>query len=242
VPIAIVSDIHSNIDALDAVLADAISRGRLDGVWCLGDIVGYGAHPGRVIAALRERGALAVAGNHDRAACGLMDTDEFNPVAARAVEWTAERLTPDERAWLAALPLTCVSGDFTLVHGSLRAPEWEYLLEEEQAEAQFELQATRYSLVGHSHLPFVVRERDPADFDTMESGLSIDLDRMRLIINPGSAGQPRDRNPRASYVLYDEGNATITWHRVEYDIKAAQRAIIDAGLPPFLADRLAEGR
>lgn len=243
-PTVIVSDIHSNIQALDAVLADAEQRTPIDRVWCLGDIVGYGGDPGPVIAALRAREALVVAGNHDRAACDLMSTDEFNPVAARAVAWTAERLSHDGQQWLGGLPLTAISGDWTLAHGSLRAPEWEYLLDEEQAEAQFALQTTPYSLVGHSHLPFVVRDiaNVQPSFESTPDGFMLELDDVRLIVNPGSVGQPRDRDPRASYVLYDEAAATITWRRVEYDIAGAQKAIVKAGLPRFLAERLAEGR
>lgn len=240
--ILILSDVHSNIDALDAVLRDADARAPIDAVWCLGDIVGYGAHPGAVIASLSGAGVLAVAGNHDRAACGLLPTDEFNGVAAAAIEWTTAVLTDDQSAWLAALPLTAISGGFTLAHGSIRAPEWEYLLDEEAADAQFERQTTPYSLVGHSHLPFVVRESATSRFELPDAGTTVDLASERLIINPGSAGQPRDRDPRASYVLYDEAGATVSWHRTEYDIAATQRAIIDAGLPPFLASRLAEGR
>ncbi len=243
-PRVIVSDVHSNIQALDAVLHDAEQHGPIDRVWCLGDIVGYGADPAPVIATLRSRGALVVAGNHDRAACDLMSADEFNPVAARAVAWTSERLTGDERRWLGELPLAAVSGGWTLAHGSLRAPEWEYLLDEEQAAAQFALQTTPYSLVGHSHLPFVVRDipNVQPSFESTADGFMLELDDVRLIVNPGSVGQPRDGDPRASYVLYDEAAATITWRRVEYDIAAARRAIIDAGLPRFLAERLAEGR
>jgi diadenosine tetraphosphatase ApaH/serine/threonine PP2A family protein phosphatase len=244
--IVIVSDIHSNMQALDAVLRDADARAAIDGVWCLGDIVGYGADPGGVIAALRARGAIVVAGNHDRAACGLMSTDEFNRIAAEAVAWTAEQLSNDEKLWLGGLPLTAVEGDWTLVHGSLRAPEWEYLLDGEQAAAQFALQTTPYSLVGHSHLPFVVRESagagGDAAFERLSDGDVVEPGDERLIVNPASVWQPRDGDPRASYVLYDESAATITWRRVTYDIEGAQRAIRSAGLPGFLADRLAEGR
>src|SRR5689334_22445211 len=136
--IAIVSDVHSNLDALESVLADADASGA-EAVWCLGDTVGYGPEPSGVIRVLRERVAVAVAGNHDRAACGLLDISDFNPAAASAVRWTAQQLSPDDREYLAALPLKCESSEFTLVHGSPRSPVWEYLLDSEAAEAHFAL-------------------------------------------------------------------------------------------------------
>jgi len=247
--IAIVSDVHSNLAGLLAVLRHAEADGALDAVWCLGDIVGYAAEPAETIAALRERPLIAVAGNHDLAAAGLMSVEDFNPVAAEAAVWTAERLSDDEREFLGGLPLTTIAGapdgphGFTLVHGSLREPMWEYLLDSEQAEAQFALQTTPYSLIGHSHIPFWVEERGGhPSFHRAADGTSIRLGEMRLIVNPGSAGQPRDRDPRVGYVLYDADAATLTWHRVAYDIAATQAAIHAAGLPPLLADRLAEGR
>lgn len=241
--IAIVSDVHSNLAGLRAVLRHAEAEGALDGVWCLGDIVGYAAEPNETIAALRHRPLTAVAGNHDLAAVGLMSVADFNPVAAEAALWTGEQLSEDERAFLTGLPLTVVTGAFTLVHGSLREPVWEYLLDSEQAEAQFELQTTPYSLVGHSHIPFWIEERasGPA-FHRVDDGTQISLGTTRLIVNPGSAGQPRDGDPRVSYVLYDDRAATLTWHRIEYDVGATQAAIRAAGLPPILADRLAVGR
>jgi predicted phosphodiesterase len=249
--IAILSDVHSNLAALRAILAHAEATEPVDAVWCLGDIVGYAAEPSETIALLRQRPLTAVAGNHDLAAVRVMGVDEFNPVAAAAALWTAEQLSDDERAFLLDLPLTLITGDpdgpdgFTLVHGSLREPAWEYLLEAEQAEAQFALQTTPYSLIGHSHLPFRVEEREGrvSAFMRASDGTPVRLasDR-RLIINPGSAGQPRDGDPRVSYVLYDTDAATITWHRVAYDIAATQKAIRAAGLPEFLAARLAVGR
>lgn len=242
--IAIVSDVHSNLAGLRAVLRDAEAGGAIDAVWCLGDIVGYAAEPSETIAALREWPLTAVAGNHDLAAARLMGVEDFNPVAAAAALWTAGQLSESERAFLLDLPPTLVSGRFTLVHGSLSDPVWEYLLDTEQAAAHFALQATPYSLIGHSHLLFRVEERTdgtPA-FHRADDGTTIRLGDTRLIINPGSAGQPRDGDPRVSYVLYDEAAATMTWHRVVYDIAATQTAIRTAGLPPFLADRLATGR
>lgn len=242
--IAILSDVHSNLTALRAVFHHAESDGAFDAVWCLGDIVGYGAQPSETIALLRERPLTAVAGNHDFAATGVIGVEEFNPVAAEAALWTADHISSDERAFLRDLPQTAIAGDFTLVHGSLREPVWEYLLDAEQAEAQFALQATPYSLVGHSHLPFWVAEHEARThtFSRAADGERLRLDGRRLIINPGSAGQPRDGDPRVSYVLYDTDAVTITWHRVAYDVAVTQKAIRAAGLPKFLAERLAAGR
>lgn len=242
--IAIVSDVHSNLEGLQAVLRHAGAGGPVDGVWCLGDIVGYGPEPSAVLAELRRRELVAVAGNHDLAACGRMGVEEFNRAAAEAAIWSGEQLSDAERGYLRDLPLTAVSGAFTLVHGSLRHPEWEYLLSGEQALAQFELQGTPYSLVGHSHLPFWVEEdagRSPA-FQRAGDGTRLELGEQRLIVNPGSCGQPRDGDPRASYVLYDDGAATITWRRVEYDIAETQRKMERAGLDTWLSERLTVGR
>ncbi|MBI5288162.1 MAG: metallophosphoesterase [Chloroflexi bacterium] len=253
--VVIISDLHSNIEALDAVLGHAQtlareSRGRIDAVWCTGDIVGYGADPAAVIARVRQIDAVCVAGNHDLVACGKMDVEDFNPIAATAALWQGTQLAPEERDWLASLPLVRQVGraqgrsesTFTLVHGSLRAPEWEYLLDEEAAEAHFALQTTPYSFVGHSHQQFHVVEDPggPRFVPAANASRAVFGDR-RLILNSGSTGQPRDGDPRAGYILYDQDAATATWYRVEYDIPAAQKKIVDAGLNTWLAERLAIG-
>lgn len=238
----IVSDVHSNIEGLLAVLAHAEAGGPVDALWCTGDIVGYGPDPSAVIAELRRRGAICVAGNHDRAACSLLGIEDFNPMAADAVIRNAAMMSDDEKEWLAALPLSDEQGHFTLVHGSLRAPEWEYLLEPEQAHAQFGLQRTRFSIVGHSHLTFWVEEGAWPKFQRARDGDVMELAERRLILNPGSAGQPRDGDPRAAYILYDDGAATMTWHRVEYDIASTQAKMRAAGLDRWLAERLSAGR
>ena len=241
----VASDVHSNLEALRAVLAHAEALGPVDACWCPGDIVGYGPDPSAVIAELRGRPLTAVAGNHDLAACGRMDTSEFNHAAASAAEWTAARLSVAEIDFLHSLRLTAVAGDFTIVHGSLREPVWEYLLSGEQALAQFELQTTPYSVVGHSHLPFWIEEeasgRTPR-FQRPDEGTTVELGERRLIVNPGGVGQPRDGDPRASYVLYDERAATLTWHRVEYDVEETQRKMRLAGLDPWLIERLSVGQ
>ena len=243
--IAIVSDIHANLPAFEAVLRHAETSGRVDALWCLGDTVGYGPHPNECIALLRRYEHRAVAGNHDLAACGKMGTEEFNEAAASAARWTAEQLSDTAREFLQGLPMVESEGDFTLVHGSLRWPEWEYLLSSEQAQVQFELQKTPYSIVGHSHLPFVCREPasgGPPALLPARDGERIELGAGRLILNPGGAGQPRDGDPRAPYALYDSDARTITYHRVEYDIAATQQAMEAARLPAWLIERLIYGR
>lgn len=246
--IAIVADIHANLPAFEAVLRHAQAAGRIDALWCLGDTVGYGPHPNECLALLRRYEHRAVAGNHDLAACGRMGTEEFNEAAAAAAQWTAERLEADSRSYVQDLPMVVSEGDFTLVHGSLRWPEWEYLLSSEQAQAHLELQRTPYSLVGHSHLPFVCIEeggKPPRHVGApvpAVDGQAVELGSQRLILNPGGVGQPRDGDPRAGYALYDSDAGVVTFFRVEYDIAATQRAMEAAGLPPRLSERLSYGR
>jgi len=244
VRVAIVSDCHSNTEGLAACLDDAASGGPLDAVWCAGDAVGYGPEPSAVIAALRAQPLALVAGNHDLAACGRMEVDAFNPAAASAALWSREQLSAAERDFLADLPLTLTTGAFTIVHGSLMQPEWEYLLTAEQALAQFSLQRTPYSIVGHSHLPFWMEERPGRAPEIRRAGDGdvLALGGTRLILNPGSTGQPRDGDPRASYMLYDDAAATVTWRRVAYDIAATQRKMRAFDLDPWLIERLSEGR
>jgi diadenosine tetraphosphatase ApaH/serine/threonine PP2A family protein phosphatase len=225
-------------------LRHAEAAARVDAVWCLGDTVGYGPHPNECIALLGGHEQRTVAGNHDLAACGKMGTEEFNEAAAAAAQWTSEQLSTPARAFLQELPKIETEGDFTLVHGSLRWPEWEYLLSGEQAQVQFELQRTPYSIVGHSHLPFVCREEDgtsPA-LTPAGDGERVNLGPGRLILNPGSVGQPRDGDPRASYILYDSEAAVLSFHRVEYDIALTQEAMQRHRLPPWLSERLSYGR
>jgi predicted phosphodiesterase len=244
VRIAIVSDIHANLAAFEAVLAHAGTSGRIDALWCLGDTVGYGPFPNECVALLRKYDHRAVAGNHDLAACGKMGTQDFNDAAAQAARWTGEQLSMPSRAFLMELPMMLCEGEFTLVHGSLRWPEWEYLLSSEQAQAHLELQSTPYGIVGHSHLPFVCEEHEaaPPQLRPTFDGDRVELGDRRLILNPGGAGQPRDGDPRASYALYDSDARAVSYHRVAYDIEATQRAMESAGLPRWLSERLSHGR
>ncbi len=237
--IAVLSDIHSNLAALDAVLADA---GDVDAVWHLGDVVGYGPDPDGVVARLAEVGALGVRGNHDAAALGGPEIDWFNPEARRAVEWTASTMSSATRDWLADLPETLVIDDVTLVHGSPREPLREYVISLAVARASLDVLTTSHGLHGHTHVPiaYLLEERaigvkEPRD------GSSIELAGRRAFLNPGSVGQPRDGDPRASYLVLEPDAGTVTWHRVAYDIAAVADAIRAAGLPSRLADRLAHG-
>jgi diadenosine tetraphosphatase ApaH/serine/threonine PP2A family protein phosphatase len=249
----IVSDVHANLVALDAVLRDAERGGRIDAVWSLGDCVGYGPRPGECITRLRAFEAVMVAGNHERAATGAISTDDFNPDAATAAQWTKERLSDDEKAYLDSLPETEMPAnagqpsDFTLVHGTLRWPIWEYMMTPETALGHLALQQTPFGLVGHTHVPMLVVE-DRTSFEgcqlfRLADGESIDLDaNIRMVVNPGSVGQPRDGDPRASYAVYDSDAGSITLHRVEYEIAATQKVMAEEGLPRWLIERLSAGR
>ena len=238
----IVSDVHSNLEALGAVLQDAGRRGGFDRVWCLGDMVGYGPDPGACLQRLREFELTAVAGNHDYAAAGVIDAADFNGAAFTAIRWTAGQLSSEEAAFLAALPTVALSPPFTLVHGSLRDPIVEYLLHPAQAIATMDLLTTDHCLVGHSHYPFVCGENGGMPvFLPFPENQPYPLGEERCIINPGSVGQPRDRDPRASYAVYDDDEHAVEHHRVPYDIGATQAKMRANGLPEYLVDRLDHG-
>ena len=243
----IVSDIHGNLVALEAVLYDAEAGGKIDAVWCLGDTVGYGPQPAECVSRLQETGAVWVAGNHERAATGAISTEDFNPDAAAAAKWTAEHLSASEKTALDALPAIVSEGDFTLVHGTLREPIWEYLYSEEIALAHLALQDTPFGLVGHTHIP-AIAYRHPdwtqgCDMYNLRHGEAVPLpERGKMVLNPGSVGQPRDRDPRASYAVYDTDRATVAFTRVEYDINATQKLMSEANLPRWLIERLSQGR
>jgi diadenosine tetraphosphatase ApaH/serine/threonine PP2A family protein phosphatase len=236
----VVADIHANLGAFQAVLRDAEAHGAIDAVWCLGDTVGYGAEPDACVELLRSYPHVAIAGNHDLAVLDLSLTADFNSSAAAAVHWTAEHLGDEAKQWLAGLPRVVVTADdFTLAHGSLVDPVWHYLVTNRDAEAHLGLQQTPYGLVGHSHFPLVFLEQGNGG-DSFDDALA--LDGTRFVANPGSTGQPRDGDPRAAYAIVDTEARLLRFHRTEYDIPATQRKILDAGLPEFLALRLALGR
>jgi len=237
----LLSDIHSNLPALEAVLAE-VDLAYIDEVLCLGDLVGYGPHPNECIARLRELPLRCVAGNHDWAAIGKMDTDEFNPAAREACQWTAKELTAENRAYLESLPEVFVQDNYTLVHGSLRAPIWEYVTHPLVAQRTFQLLNTQICFHGHTHVPVVFREEGshPQAY-ILPSEQRITLDMNRYMINTGSVGQPRDGDPRASYLLFDSREATIEYRRVDYPVEETQRSMKEKGLPQSLITRLSYG-
>ena len=246
VGIAIIADVHSNLEALEAILRHAEEGNALGQVWCLGDIVGYGPDPAACMALLRRFDLRCVPGNHDHAAIGLLPTDDFNRDAAAAAHWTAGHLSPEERQYLESLPHVVQEGDFTLVHGSLRWPIWEYLDSPDAALAHLQRQQTPFGLVGHTHVPMLVVEDDKAkegcQMYYLGQRTTVELADKRLVINPGGVGQPRDGDHRASYAVYDADARTVTLHRLEYDIAATQKKMEAAGLPRWLIYRLSIGQ
>jgi len=241
--IALLSDVHSNLTALEAVLADAAARGT-EATWHLGDLVGYGPDPDAVVERLQAIDAACVMGNHDAAAVRLLSTADFNPLAAEAIEWTATIISETTRAYLRALPLVTTDGEVTRVHGSLREPLWEYLTTMPIAKAHFAAQETRLSAVGHTHLPLVVFEEEDGSIESEVPGDGdiILMGEGRACINPGGVGQPRDGDPRAAYAIFDTRTGAASFHRVPYDIAAVQTRMRAAALPTPLIDRLSRGR
>ncbi len=237
--VAVLSDIHSNIVALDAVLSDA---GDVDAIWHLGDVVGYGPHPDAVVARLDERDATGVRGNHDAAAVGGPEIDWFNPEARAAAEWTRDTLSDATRAWLTALPERRIVDDVLLVHGSPRDPLREYVTDRASAEDNLAVQETQHALHGHTHVP-AAWSAGPDRVALIQPGPddAIELGAYRTLINPGSVGQPRDGDARASYLVLDRELGRVTWHRVAYDIGRVQADMRAAGLPERLAARLSHG-
>ena len=237
--IAILSDIHANLPALDAVLA---ALGPVDSVWQLGDVVGYGPHPDEVVARLEALGAVGVRGNHDAAALEPRLPSGSTPTRGCAIEWTAGRIGPATRSWLGALPDRREQGGVTLVHGSPRDPTWEYVMTAPEARANLPAFRTAHLVHGHTHVPIAFRE-SRGRIETIDAGdgATLTLDDRRVLANPGSVGQPRDGDPRASAMVLDTVRSLLTWHRVAYPIAATQAAMRAAGLPPRLVARLDHG-
>ena len=249
--ILLLSDIHANLDALEACLAAAPAY---DQVFNLGDIVGYGANPNEVIAKSRQLGNIFVRGNHDKACSGITSLEGFNPIAGLAVLWTQKRLSAEELEFLRALPMGPISplAGVECVHGSAR-DEDQYVLSARDAFSLLEQSSSVLTFFGHTHIQsgfrleqnnrqgqlFVPRYQSPQGKQQFQLHLQQNT---KYMINPGSIGQPRDNDPRAAFVLYDTEAGTITFYRVPYDVPAAQKKILAAGLPDRLADRLAEGR
>jgi diadenosine tetraphosphatase ApaH/serine/threonine PP2A family protein phosphatase len=241
--IALLSDVHGNLPAFEAVLDDVDSEGAEE-IWCLGDLVGYGAQPDGCVQMARERCNLSLAGNHDLVVTGEIPISDFSPSAAEAARWTQETILEETTAFLKGLAPADPAREPALYHGSPRDPVWEYVLSTWQADECMDLMDARVGAIGHSHVAlWFHREEDgkvsgaPADAD-----LEHDLSAGRWLVNPGAVGQPRDGDPRAAWLLLDTETWKATWRRVEYPIDEAAGAIEEAGLPRALAERLYNGQ
>lgn len=234
---------HGNLPALDAVLSHA---GECDSWWCAGDIVGYGPYPCECARLVAEIKARTVAGNHDLGAIGRIGLDAFNSLARDACAWTGARLEPEVREYLESLPLALEEPPgAVIVHGSYIDPVWEYVLSAEGARRSFDANAHRLCFNGHSHVPVVFACGPGGDIDTLATpdGANIYLEEgWRYIVNAGSVGQPRDGDPRACYLVYSTDEEMISCHRVAYPVETTQKRMAGAGLPWFLAERIAYGR
>jgi predicted phosphodiesterase len=238
--VAVISDVHANYHALEAVLKE-IDAARVDAVWCLGDTVGYGPRPNECCHVVKDRADHCLVGNHDLVVLGELPVNEFNDEAAAAAVWTTEVLTPESRSFLAGLKPLGHADRVDLFHASARDPVWEYVLTEEAALATLELAAEPLVLVGHSHVALAITTDDgrigggPAP-----RGTKVTLDG-RWLLNPGSVGQPRDGDPRAAWLLLDRGERFAEFHRVPYSIERTQAEMRERGLPKTLAARLERG-
>jgi len=241
VRIAVFSDIHANLHALETILGE-IDAESVDELWCLGDLVGYGPRPNECCATIGERADVCLAGNHDLAVRGTIDLEEFHGEAGLAATWTREVLEPEWKELLDGLEPEGSAHGVALYHGSARDPIWEYVLSDEAALATLELADAPLVLVGHSHVALqVVQSGDELAGGVAPDGKELELDGVRALLNPGSVGQPRDGDPRAAYLLLDLAAQRATFHRVEYDVETTQREMRDAGLPEMLAARLQLG-
>ena len=242
-----ITDIHSNLPALEAVLADVEAR-EVEEIWCLGDVVGYGADPDGCTDLIRERCDVCLVGNHDLAVLGTLDIASFSEAAAEAVAWTRENIAEGSLEFLRDLEPTGLRERIALFHASPRDPVWEYVLSPEQAYDCMEAQPEQVALIGHSHVSlFFALPEGGGRADTLggqtgeDSRLELDGGG-RWLINPGSVGQPRDGDPRAAWLELDLDERTAVFHRLPYDIDRAATAIVDAGLPKRLGDRLYVGQ
>jgi predicted phosphodiesterase len=236
----IFADVHSNLEALEAVI-NAYKNEHIDHYLCAGDVIGYAADPGECIEKIKALSAISVAGNHDWAAVDLFSADYFNPLARQAVLWTRDNLGDDNKRFLKSLKLLYKSEHFVMVHGTLNNPgDFNYMNDGYMAEETFKLLDADICFLGHTHVAGVfVKDKNNRISYLKESDIKEDN---KYIVNVGSVGQPRDGNPKAAYCIYDTDRRKVKIKRIGYDIETAARRIIKAGLPRFLADRLAVGR
>jgi predicted phosphodiesterase len=239
--VAVISDVHGNLHALEAVLA-AIEPERPDALWCLGDLVGYGPRPNRCCSAVAGRADLCLVGNHDLGVLGELDLGDFSPDAEASANWTREVLSDDARSYLASLHPQATAENAELFHASARDPVWEYVLSYEAAQASLDATKAPVVLVGHSHVPLALGLEDgQLGGGVAPDGTETDLGGGRWLLNPGSVGQPRDSDPRAAWLLLDFGAGRASFRRELYEIEATQAEIRERGLPNALAERLAHG-
>ena len=248
--VAVLSDIHGNLPALQAVLEDISGTGAEE-IWCLGDVIGYGASPSECTDLVRAECSVVLVGNHDLAVLGQLDTSTFSGAASAAVEWTQAEIDPNALAYLGTLSPSDTTRPAALYHASPRDPVWEYVLWPDQAADCIAVQEKRVSLVGHSHVALffsIPAENEPGPAVTEArgwqagAGTRLEITDGRWLINPGSVGQPRDGDPRAAWLELDTDLWEATYHRVAYDIDRAAEAIEATDLPPHLAKRLYVGR
>ncbi|HST54570.1 MAG TPA: metallophosphoesterase family protein [Solirubrobacteraceae bacterium] len=241
--VAIISDIHANRQAFEAVL-DAIADSDASELWCLGDLVGYGADPDACVELARNHAAVCLAGNHDLAITGELALDEFSRGASLAAQWTRDVMAPENIEFLAGLRPQAVEGPIGLYHASPRDPIWEYVLSALLAELCMDEQQQRTCLIGHSHvaLSFVRHEGELATGEPRRDGTELDISTGEWLLNPGSVGQPRDGDSRAAWLLLDLDAWTASYRRTEYDVAGAAGAIRAARLPDSLAERLEYGQ
>jgi predicted phosphodiesterase len=238
----IFADVHSNLEALDAVIA-AYKKESVDVYLCIGDVVGYGANPKECIAKVKSLAMVTVAGNHDWAAVSLFSPETFNPFAKEAILWTRKQLETQEKDFLETLKLVNKNENLTLVHGTLDSPrDFNYMSDGYIAEESFMRMETSICFIGHSHIAgtFIKEDNDRISY-RLDANFAIKPEN-KYIINVGSVGQPRDSNPKAAYCIYDSDKKEIQIKRVEYDTKTARKKIVEAGLPIFLGDRLFLGK
>jgi diadenosine tetraphosphatase ApaH/serine/threonine PP2A family protein phosphatase len=245
--VGVISDVHSNLPALEAVL-ESIEAVGPEEIWCLGDVVGYGAQPDQCTTLVRERCAVSLNGNHDLAVIGTIDASTFSETARAAVDWTRGNVSAETLEFLAGLEPQGARNGFGLFHASPRDPIWEYVLSIDQAEAGLDAQTERVCLIGHSHVSLFFTRPPSTGRKTYAGGAQatdgdlLDMVEGEWLLNPGSVGQPRDGDPRAAWLEIDTDDWTARYHRVAYDAVAAGAAILEAGLPAALAERLQVGR